>query len=87
MLRVLYAMADYEEQKLAKAITDLPDSATVTDINLVQDAYLDYVFAVAKLHQLAYAFGGAAADTVVENWGAEISRLIAVNRVFNTYAQ
>lgn len=87
LMRVLYALTEYEQEKLTGQVDLLAATAPIAEINAVQDVYLDYVFTVAKLHQMAFAFGGAAADTVVQNWGAEIARLIAVNKVYNTFAQ
>lgn len=88
-MRVLYALSDYEESRVTAALASLPASAMIAEINAVQDTYLDYVFAVAKLHQMSFAYGGAKehSDLVVQNWGAEIARLIAINKVYNTFAQ
>lgn len=81
IMRVLYALTDYEQTRVTTAQNALSSgSGSVSD---TQAAYLDYVFAVGKLHQLSYAFGGAKADVVVKNWGAEIARLLAVNKVLN----
>lgn len=87
ILRALYAATEYEEAKLSALLETLEDDAQVAEVDAVQDAYLDYLFAAAKLHQVAYAIGGAQAQTVVDHWGVEIQRLNAVRDAYDAAIQ
>lgn len=80
LLRAVYALTDYEQDKLTAAATALASGDG--DIDATQEAYLTYVMSLAKLHQLAYALNAVEADVVVVKWGADIGQLLAVNEVY-----
>lgn len=85
LLRVLYALSDYEQTRFALALEALGDTASIDEINTVYNAYLDYVYAVARMHNLGFTMGKASANEVVQNWGTETKRLVNVNEVYNTF--
>lgn len=77
IMRALYALVELKEQQVADTVATSPD-----DIDAMWNAYIDYTYAVAKLHSMSYALLRAPADIVVDNWGWEIGRLIAVNDIY-----